>query len=97
MKRTSPTWLSAYRVPRLFVGKSASMVPGEIRPSSDGPSRMPAIISPTTSGWPTNLTATATRRTVPRITAIWRNSSFRSGIASLDPTVLFSPQARNSP
>jgi len=55
----------------------------EILPSNDGPSKMPASISPATEGWPTNLDAAAISRATTRITAICRNSIFSSGIALL--------------
>jgi hypothetical protein len=44
---------------------------------------MPAAISPITAGWQMNRNAAAIKRAAARITAIWRNSSFSSGIASL--------------
>src|ERR1035438_3003743 len=83
MNSTRPSWLSAYNSPRLFAGNRPCIAAGEIRPSRDGPSRMPAAISPITSGWPAKRNAAAISRAVARITAICRNSSFSSGIASL--------------
>jgi len=58
-----------------------SITAGAILPSKDGPSRMPAAISPITAGWPMN--RNAIKRAAARIAAICRNSSFSSGIASL--------------
>ena len=52
MKRQMPTWLSKRSVPRDSAGKTKANAPGASRPNSDGPSRMPASISPTTAGKP---------------------------------------------
>ncbi len=50
MKMITPIWLKALRKPRLAGGNKYAESPGAIQPSSDGPSRMPANISPTTRG-----------------------------------------------
>jgi hypothetical protein len=50
INNTSPSWLRAYKGPMLPAGKRPCIVSGEILPSSEGPSRIPAAISPITSG-----------------------------------------------
>ena len=52
MKNTSPIWLSALRKPRLTGGKSAWNRSGAAQPRSEGPSMMPASISPDDAGLP---------------------------------------------
>ena len=42
----------------------------EIAPRIDGPSRIPAAISPMTRGWPSRATTSPTRRAATTITAI---------------------------
>src|SRR5579872_2247139 len=51
IKTTTPTWLNALRCPRLPARKTYAEKLGAIQPRKEGPSRMPANISPTTRGW----------------------------------------------
>ena len=69
MYSTSPTWATTNRVPIVSLGNAPSWSPGARSPKSDGPSSTPAIISPTTWGWPIRLAARPTTRTAPRISA----------------------------
>src|SRR5258708_4776643 len=96
--RTSPNGLSASSGPRLVGGKRFCMAAAETLPSTDGPSRMPAIISLTTSGWPANRDTAAKLREATRITVICRKNNFSSGIV-VQYAVRFhhSTQARHGP
>jgi hypothetical protein len=50
MNRMSPIWESELRMARLAGGKSDAEIAGAQAPRTEGPSRMPAAISPTTCG-----------------------------------------------
>src|SRR2546427_4809682 len=56
---------------RLSAGKSDAERVGAMKPSSDGPSRMPAVISPTTRGWRIRAKRDPTPRVRRRTTTIW--------------------------
>jgi hypothetical protein len=49
MKYNRPIFANSWKAPKEAVGKTVVKKPG-IWPNADGPSRMPAMISPTTAG-----------------------------------------------
>src|SRR5579875_1714274 len=71
MERARPTWLT---VERMFMdapeGKAWCCRAGSSTPKREGPSKTPAIISPTTWAWPNRRVTKHTRRQTPRIMAI---------------------------
>ena len=50
MKMQTPIWLNNCSVPSDSVGKMKPDAAGQTQPNSEGPSRMPAVISPITLG-----------------------------------------------
>src|SRR5262245_8358107 len=56
MNRQTPIWLSNRSVGRDEGVKKYWKASGHNQPKSDGPSRMPAIISPITAVWPNRMT-----------------------------------------
>ena len=50
MKRINPIWLKNFKFPKDSTGNNAAENPGKYIPNKDGPSTIPAIISPITDG-----------------------------------------------
>src|SRR5688500_11392032 len=74
-----PTWLTELRNGRLAGGKRKADTSGAAQPSSEGPRKMPAAISPTTCGWWRSLRKTRpTARAAIRMTPICRMRRRRS-------------------
>ncbi len=69
MKSTTPIDASAESPGRDAAGNNWACHCGKIAPSTTGPSRMPAAISPTTIGWPMTRSSSPQRRATIRITA----------------------------
>ena len=69
MKRQTPTWLRSRSTPSEGSGKTAANASGISQPKSDGPSRTPAAISPTTDGWPRRTKSFPTSRAAAMITS----------------------------
>ena len=51
INKSNPIWLNCCNVPIDSFGKTKPKVVGNSAPTSEGPSTMPAIISPITAGW----------------------------------------------
>ena len=69
MNTATPTWLSSRSTSSDAPEKMKLKPRGQSHPSSDGPSRMPAVISPTTTGSPSLRKIEPTARVAERITA----------------------------
>jgi len=61
MKTSSPSWPREPTWPRTSGGRRYSLACGQIPLSRDGPSRMPATISPMTAGCPSRRAAAPPR------------------------------------
>ena len=73
MNRTRPIWLNRFRFVSEFTGKRCANNSGKKYPRREGPSTIPATISPITPGCPMYLKRNENTRTVSRITMIWIN------------------------
>ena len=62
MNTHTPIWLINCKTPSDSLGKTKSDAPGHNQPSNDGPSRMPAVISPITAGCPNRVNNEPNRR-----------------------------------
>src|SRR5580765_2202941 len=71
-KSNSPSWLREVKVASEEGGKTHAKAEGKKCPKTDGPSTRPAVISPTTGGWPirrnTQPKTEAESRTTPTAT-----------------------------
>src|SRR5258706_10861180 len=74
MYSTRPSWLTTESTLREAAGNSADCRDGASRPSSEGPRRIPASISPTTLGWRTRGIAAPTSRQTSRMHASCRKN-----------------------
>ena len=68
MNRQTPIWLSNCKVPNECAGKIKLNAWGHSQPSKDGPSKMPAAISPMTAGCPNLRNIAPTVRVAARMT-----------------------------
>src|SRR5215218_5219940 len=75
MNTSSPTWLMELRNPSESGGKRRADAAGAIHPRNDGPSRIPATISPTTCGCPIRRKRSPTPRAAITTAAICTSSS----------------------
>ncbi|MCY1240668.1 hypothetical protein D9M72_535240 [compost metagenome] len=71
MKRINPIWLKNCKFPREAAGKRVSLNSGKYNPNKEGPSTIPAIISPTTEGCPIFLQIHPKNRATKIIVKIW--------------------------
>jgi len=74
MNSTSPSWLSIFNTGSDVLGKSVSKACGHKRPSSEGPSTMPATISAMTIGCPSQRVTSPSARDTKRMAAICANN-----------------------
>src|SRR5882672_2332656 len=70
-KSTKPTVESVSNGPNELTGKSLAERWGANRPKTDGPMRMPPIISPITRAWPTLSASQPQLTVINRMMAIW--------------------------
>lgn len=70
MKSISPNWLSMLMLPKDSAGKRNADTLGIRLPKTDGPSMIPATISPMTVGWPIFTKSHPNRRHVNNIVII---------------------------
>ncbi len=90
MNSSTPIWLSNCKGASAAGGNRKARACGHNRPSRDGPSRMPAKISPITAGWPIRRKTRPSRRAAAMITTIcnssklsgWCRRSARAGVAA---------------
>src|SRR5579859_2669838 len=73
-KSTSPTVEIVSNGPKELVGNSVAETWGARRPKTDGPMRMPPIISPITRAWPTLSASQPQLTVINRTMAIWVRS-----------------------
>ena len=71
---------------------SGGFSPILIRPSSDGPSATPAMISPTTPGWPTRFAAAPKKRAATRMTATSNRTNAMTWPPESIPSLLKNPK-----
>ena len=68
MYSTTPTWLNRRKIGMEDAGNNNVWLAGQNSPSSEGPSTMPANISPMTDGWPILPNSQPTIRVAPTMT-----------------------------
>ncbi len=73
MNKHTPIWLRIPSTPMESFGNTNAKASGASRPNSDGPSRMPAAISPTTAGCPIHTNSRLTSRDTAMIASNCRN------------------------
>src|SRR5450432_2844189 len=78
MKRQTPIWLKSRSGSRDAGAKTKWKAPGARSPKRDGPSRMPAIISPTTAGCPMRTTRAPAMHAAAMIMKSWRKRRLRA-------------------
>ncbi len=77
MNRQTPIWLNSRSVSNEAGAKTNENAPGARKPNREGPSRIPAAISPTTAGWPSRAKTPPMMRDAPMMTRSWMNSRLR--------------------
>ena len=73
IKRISPIWLKNCKFPSDSFGNNMLEYSGKYMPTSDGPSTIPAIISPMTLGWPIFLNSQPKKRATKIMVIICAN------------------------